>query len=240
MLLDFEEFSSPPLLFVIGAGGKTSFLYRLQKELALVQKSALISTTTFIYDPGPPFHLYLCPEKEDLPKGPLLFPAVLGRWKEGRKIKGIPADWCKELLGLSHHVLFEADGARGLPLKFLGRDEPVLPQAPSEVVLLIGARSFHQPLHATTVHRSELATEKLALGDRPFLDAKTVTELLLHEESYGRIFKQYPVTPFINQGDTLVDPLVAREVARNLLPYTRGRVFFGSLQDPYPIWEVID
>ena len=51
--LDIEKY---PVIAVVGGGGKTSLIYRLNQELLSIGKKVIISTTTHMfYEPDRPF-----------------------------------------------------------------------------------------------------------------------------------------------------------------------------------------
>lgn len=99
--------------------------------------------------------------------------------EDGTKFAPSPIDLDK-LVHMADHVLLEADGSRGLPLKAHANHEPVIPAATRALVVVVGANGFDAPI-AEVVHRPELFCA--ATGAQP-TDAATpelVAKMLTHE-----------------------------------------------------------
>lgn len=75
---------------------------------------------------------------------------------EPAKLKGIASGAACALAALCDLLLVEADGARMLPIKAPGPDEPVVPEIADIVIGVVGADSLGKPMDAATVHRPEL------------------------------------------------------------------------------------
>jgi probable selenium-dependent hydroxylase accessory protein YqeC len=154
------RFPGGGVIAVVGAGGKTSALFRLGAG-----RRALVTSTTHLWDPRlesrPPLALVLRPEMEAPGPGPV--PAagpgltvLMARQAEPMgKLKGIHPSWIPALRRNWDLILVEADGSRGLPVKAPAGHEPVLPEDPGLVLGVIGLGCLGRPLDAGSVHRPE-------------------------------------------------------------------------------------
>ena len=148
----------------VGAGGKTTALFRLARELAETGRQVLVTTTTHLADPRlepatPESELLFRPDLE-FAGGPAVLPApragltvLVAREVEPGKVKGIHPSWLPGLKPTWDLILVEADGSRGLPVKAPAAFEPVLPEGPCLVVGVVGLDCLGKTLAETTVHR---------------------------------------------------------------------------------------
>jgi probable selenium-dependent hydroxylase accessory protein YqeC len=167
---------TPRVVAFVGAGGKTSALFRLARELEGKGRSVLVTTTTRLADPrgtegDGPGEIVFRPEMEfpldaaslvsSLPApetrsdpGPtILLSRVAG---EPGKVKGIHPTWIPALKPAWDFVLVEADGSKRLPVKAPARHEPVIPPGTDLVVGVVGLECLGRPMDGGTVHRPEL------------------------------------------------------------------------------------
>ena len=151
-----------PIVALYGAGGKTSLMDRLGRELASQGKRVILTTTTKIYKPRE----YPCiigsgfkSVAESL-AATLTFhsPVVLGRelTSEG-KLTGIDPDWPRALLDgdLCDAVLVEADGAAHKPIKGYAVHEPVFPRSATLLIPVLGYDALGIPVDEDHIHRVE-------------------------------------------------------------------------------------
>ena len=152
----------------VGAGGKTSLLLHLARELATHERPVLVTTTTHLADPreepGAPIErVLLLPALEhagdDAPH-PAPTPGVTllaSRPAEPpRKLKGIDPSHVSRLASVWPVVLVEADGSKRLPIKSPAEHEPVVPAETGLTVGVLGLDALGWPMDERTVHRPEL------------------------------------------------------------------------------------
>lgn len=143
-LLEILGQDLPRVVALIGAGGKTTLLHALGDMLARQGKRVILTTTTHLgYESQVCFPASLEELNVVLSRqsGPLLtgYPDP-----SGRKLTGIPQDWYPRLE--ADHILVEADGSRGLPLKFHRPHEPVVPGGTGLLVELAGLSALDRPV----------------------------------------------------------------------------------------------
>jgi len=149
----------------VGAGGKTSAMFRLAGELEALGRTVLVTTTTHLLDPRlPGFEgtLVLRPDMEPyFSGGPVPEPCggltvLASREAETPgKIRGIHPSWIPSLRRAWDVVLVEADGSKRLPVKAPAPHEPVLPPGADLVVGLVGLDCLGRTMDGRTVHRPE-------------------------------------------------------------------------------------
>lgn len=153
--------SKPTVVSFVGAGGKTTALFTLSREL--IHQKRLITTTTAIYNPGSSLWNIM-----------VIRPNLLyGFDREGVKTDTVTV-WGRsinpenKLLGVSTKcltkvvetnffdiVLVEADGSKRRPIKAPAKHEPVIPLETTIAVGIIGLSSLNQPINNHWVHRME-------------------------------------------------------------------------------------
>ncbi len=154
----------PGITAVIGSGGKTTLLARLAEEL---QGTVVLATSTRIL-PFPGISTASCPP---LP-GRV---SCVGEPVDGGKLAA-PTCGFEILSAAADHVVVEADGSRGLPLKAHAPWEPVIPEGSAQTILVVGASGFGRPV-GSAVHRPEIFCAE-ALADRLLINQADTPELM--------------------------------------------------------------
>ncbi len=157
LLSDHLGLGPHELISIVGAGGKTTILHTLGRELAVSGRRVVLTTTTKmasgqITDPvveGPD------PAAIDaaLLGGTALF-VVAGH--EGGKADGLTPHDVDRLFSetSADYVIVEADGARTMSIKAPADHEPVIPSASTMVIVVMGADALGRPI-SEVAHRPE-------------------------------------------------------------------------------------
>lgn len=191
-LADMLRLSAPALVALVGAGGKTTTMYTLARELAGQGRRVVTTTTTHIYSPqsGETERLLIEADMEQL------LETLQRAWQDCRhitvageiavtgKLKGVPLELPVLCLqrGGAEIVIVEADGARHLKIKAPAAYEPVIPLQATHVLLLLSAEALNQPLDAELAHRPDMLARLTGIAEGDALTPTVVTRLLLHEE----------------------------------------------------------
>jgi molybdenum cofactor cytidylyltransferase len=168
----------------IGAGGKTSLIFALAKEM---QSSVILTTTTHmgVWQAELADVHVVVQGSEDIS------PEVLSR-AQSVLITGPPGDdnrlhglgeasisklqrLCKEK---NLNLLIEADGARQLPLKAPAEYEPVIPPKVDTVVVIAGLSGIGKPLDEQWVHRPEIFSAVTGLKEKDIIRVQDLVVLL--------------------------------------------------------------
>ncbi|NDJ77656.1 MAG: putative selenium-dependent hydroxylase accessory protein YqeC [Chloroflexi bacterium] len=236
----------------IGAGGKTSALFRLAKELSAGGWRVLVTTTTRLARHEleyAPLAVRLSPE---------IAPAQLHDWLDRypfvflygdedtkkQKVIGLSPDSIAGLIDAadSDVLLIEADGARRLPLKAPYDHEPVIPADATVVVPVAGVDVLGQPLDEAHVYNAARIQARYGFPDGaqilpPWL-AVTIRDL---ELGLRGIPESARVVSLLNKVPPRgYERLRARRVAQMVLRSPRVEaVALGSVQNAAnPVYEL--
>ena len=179
------------LISLVGAGGKTSLMYRLAHELAGSGQSVLTTTTTRIYPPitDQCAVCILAPTAGEILErvagmrgkhGHIT--AAAGRDVESGKLSGLALEEIDRLQasGIFDWIIVEADGAAGRPLKAPAAHEPVIPSGSGWLVAIIGLQAIGQPLTGRWVFRPEVFARITGLAPGATITAEAVAAALAH------------------------------------------------------------
>jgi molybdenum cofactor cytidylyltransferase len=215
--------SSPPCLAFIGAGGKTTAMFQLAKEL---QAPVIVTATShlgiwqthfadrhMITDTPAPLE-----ELEHGLQGVILITGEI----EGERTRPIDADllrWLQQYCG--YHaipLLIEADGSRERPLKAWAEHEPPIPASVEQVVQVVGLSGIGKPLNAGYVHRAEIFSRLSGLDLEQTITPDSVVRVLAHPEGAT---KNIPFgarrVALLNQADTPELQSLAQGLSQPLL-----------------------
>ena len=218
----------------VGAGGKTSAMMRLARELASQGRTVVVTTTTHIWEPvfGQVAAIVLEPDSatilRQLPDllrrfGALAVASGYAEAAAGepyRKLAALSPALVNEIAALPgvDNVLVEADGARGRSLKAPAEYEPVVPSGATLLVPVAAVDALGLPLAEPTVHRPELAAELtgLRLGD-PITPLAVVVVLASERGGLKGRPTAARVVPLLNKVENASREEGALQVARLLL-----------------------
>ena len=199
---------APGVTAVIGGGGKTTLLRVLGESLAAEGHTVLLCATTKIY-PFPGLeNLTRAGEAEvaaALSRCPLL---CVGMPVPGTGKLTAPDIPVGKLAALAEYVLAEADGAAGRPMKAHAPHEPVIPTEANQVICVVGASGFGQPV-SLAAHRPELYAKRAGVGQDTLITPEIEGAVLLAEGLHHRVYVNQAERP---QG------LAAAKQLQTLLP----------------------
>ena len=167
-----------PVVSAAGAGGKTSAIRRLAQEYIESGQRVIVTTTTHMMVEDRPWFL-LEPSAEKM--GELLATygqAWVGTPAPGGKMQGVPCEFLDKIWKMGLPVLIEADGARKLPLKVPGEQEPVIRPETTHVLSVYGLDAVGQRMEDVCFRPERAAelldkkiTERVTAEDIAFLAA---------------------------------------------------------------------
>jgi probable selenium-dependent hydroxylase accessory protein YqeC len=194
MLIEALGLERARLVALCGAGGKTTLMLALAREMAARGERVLVTTTT-----------KLAAEEGEGPWPPGVFISHGGRSADGRKLMGHPPAAIDELKAARQfdRLLVEADGARHRPLKAPAAHEPVIPSTTDAVVVVAGMSGLGLPLSEETVFRPGIWAALSGTAPGAPVDAGSFARVALHPAGLARGCPgPSRTTLFLNQVDT--------------------------------------
>lgn len=243
------------VISLVGAGGKTSLMFRLAHELSRAGDSVLTTTTTKIFDPEPEqsSRVLVSDSLPDLlaeAKGLLNhcghITMARDRLSAEGKLGGFPPQIIDAIRDshLFRWVIVEADGAAGRPLKTPADHEPVVPQSTTTVVGLAGLSGIGQPLTDQWVFRSDRFAEVTGVPPDANISETAVANAFAHNNG---IFKNTSPKAsrvvFLNQADMPESRIAGQRIANLLVAEIDvgiKRVIVGQLRAESPVWKIFD
>ena len=208
----------------VGAGGKTTAIWRAQVELVAEGKHVIATTTTKIMEPVLPRHgaLMLAARPDAARIADLLDRAPRLTLAARRlsavqplhadhpvpsrpfKLDGLPSEILDGLVAQLPGVtwLVEADGAKGCGIKIHAAHEPVIPASATTVVVMAHLDALRQGLDATTVHRVDDATRLLGVPAGTLLTPALFARVLCDETSLKGMPERTRVVALLTQRST--------------------------------------
>lgn len=177
-------------VWLIGGGGKTTLMFRLAASWAARGEPVICTTTTKIWKPTPD----QCSDVRvgdfativaGLRAGPSPKVTVISH-NDGGKCHGFSVEDTLSLRSFARHLIVEADGSAGRPVKAHAPHEPVVAAGASCVIGVIGGWCVGAPLDAVHVHRPERFS---AITGRPIgatVTAEDVARAILDEAGWVR------------------------------------------------------
>ena len=202
MYLPFSSFRiTAQCVSVIGSGGKTTFLRYLSERLP---GTVILTTSTHIW-PFPDIPLVdtasgnreqaLAGLRSALSRSRVV---CLGKPEPSGKLADpsavIPFE---DLISLADHVLVEADGAAGRPLKAHRPWEPVIPACSGLTVCLVGATGIGKPV-SEACHCPELFASLAGIAPDSIAEPEQIAAVL-NQENLADCY-------LVNQADAFPDP----------------------------------
>lgn len=246
-LIEALDIDKEQIIALVGAGGKTTSLFLLGKELVGQGRKVVLATTARMHEPQSglgPVLLADCGEGVCQRVVAALQEAdqiLVGANLEDSKLTGISCLTLRAIAALPQVdiVVVEADGARGLPIKFPAPYEPVVCSTNTLVVPVLGMSALGTRV-GDSMHRWQLACDYLGVEYGRRITPELVVQVLCHEKSYGKFLGKNRVIPLLNQVETRDLENTAMETARLLLTH-RGidRVIIGAVQRDQPVGAII-
>ena len=230
----------------VGAGGKTSAMFRLAAELVENGWRVVTTTTTHLGEEqvsAAPSAL----RPEELPMlrsrldefGHCL---IVGSPDYQGRVRGVLTEFVAALHARADvdAVLVEADGSRLHAFKAPAEHEPVVPYVTTHLVPTVGMEVIGRSLDGEYVHRPERVSQLASTALGSPITIETVARVLAHPNGGG---KQRPpdaeLVPLLNKVDCTDGMLHAGALAGRLLrDVAVRRVILGSMVAGMPVREV--
>jgi len=214
---------SAPCLAFIGAGGKTTAMFQLARELP---PPVIVTATTHLGA----WQIALANKHiiaetpdpiEELEHGLHGIILVTGKMNGDRTqpVNDDLLNWLHQFCGYhSTPLLIEADGSRQKPLKAWAEHEPPIPSFVEQVVEVAGLSGIGKPLDKNNVHRPEIFSKLSGLNIGNLISSDSLTRVLLHENGgLKNIPPKARRTLLLNQADSSELQSIAHGMSHDLL-----------------------
>lgn len=249
-LVEALQIDNGDVVVFVGAGGKTTTMFKLAHELSQGNRGVVVTTTTKIYPPTPaeiPCTLVeedtirLLAKLEEALRGcsPVAVAASLGSEGKLAGISGALVEAVSQMKDVDN-VLVEGDGAARKPFKAPLDYEPIIPECATLVVPVVGVEVVGQRLTEEHVQRAERVAQLVGIAPGTIVSAEIVAEIMVH--SQGNI-KGSPesarIIPVINKVEEESRLKAAREIAHHLFARGAERVVIAHSAVNPPVVEVL-
>lgn len=225
---------SPEIVSFVGAGGKTTAIFQLAREI-INRKSTIVTATTHLGAWQTRFadhHIIAnLPSAIQLPAEGVIL--VTGEIENSRTkpVNESVLNWLREN-SKSHGIplLIEADGSSQKPLKAPAAHEPPIPEFTDTVIFVAGLSALGKPLTDEHVHRAEIFSQLSDLQINQTITSDVITRILTHPQGgLKNIPSHARRIVFLNQADTPELQSIGGSMARELLNHFDS-VIVGSLR----------
>lgn len=233
----------------VGAGGKTTAMFLLSRELRAAGAKVVVTTTTKILVPqeSPEVRVVLEEREADLVgavaavmrRGQL--PVVGRATTSDGKLDGLVPDRVDELARAPDvtHVLVEADGAARKPFKAPREGEPMIPASATIVVPVVGIDAIGRPL-SEVAHRPERVMALTGLSADAPLEAWAIARVVVGPHGNARGAPSTArIVPLVNKADDPRLVAAARMLAAELQRWGAERVVVAALGARRALVEVV-
>lgn len=234
----------------VGAGGKTSALFRLAGELAGQGWRVISTTTTRIAQD----ELRLAPQQVGFGHGMQLPDTLPDQVEQHRhifvfskieadgKVRGVRPAWLDSHLARATYLdalLVEADGSRRLPMKAPLPHEPAMPASSTVIVPVMGLDALGLPLDKKRIYGADIIHNATGhpIG-RPVTTQLMAAVLLSPQLGLKNVPRQARVIPLLNRATPELLPQARQIAAFALTDQNIERVLIGAVQGTEPIWEI--
>jgi probable selenium-dependent hydroxylase accessory protein YqeC len=170
------------LVSIVGAGGKTTLLHELGRDLTRDHHRVLLTTTTRMASNQVTEPVCWSVLPRDIagalvPDTPLF---VMSRMASDKAV-GLEPAMVDSLFeeAVADYILVEADGARTMSIKAPADHEPAIPEASTTVIVVMGADAIGCPL-SQVAHRPERVAEITSTTIDAAVTAEIAATTLLH------------------------------------------------------------
>ena len=225
-----------------GAGGKTTALFQLARQLSAhppsgkSHKQVIVTATSHLGVWQVPLadHHIIVEEDQTLQTIPAEGVILVTGGIENERTKPVSEvtlNWLREIsVKQGIPLLIEADGSRQKPLKAPAAHEPPIPVFSDTVIYVVGLSALGKPLTDETTHRAEIFSKLSGLPLGAEVTPQAIATVLTHSSGgLKNIPSHARRIVLLNQADTPELQSIGGGIARELLPHF-GSVILGSLE----------
>jgi len=247
------ELGAREMISLTGAGGKTTLMFRLARELFLEGKKVVTTTTTKILEPSEDetSHLFVSGDEERIKEfvdrhlDEYGYITLAKERIEGGKLRGISPEFADSLWNLYDIdvLIIEADGAAGRPVKAPREGEPVIPSSTTLVVAILGLDGVGKELNDQNVFQAKQISKLTGIPEDEKITEEGMALLMTHPEGlFKGASNSSRLAAFLNKVDIPDGVAKAKKITRNIFEKKDvkiDRVILGQLKSEPPVVEVI-
>ena len=175
------------IIAVVGSGGKTTLIKGLAAQYRSEGKTVLVTTSTHMFIEE---DTLLTDDADTIIQALTETGYAMAGIPDGVKIKALSQETFAAVCARADVVLVEADGSRGLPLKYPNASEPVIPDGADRILVVWGPPGPDKPAR-DVCHRLELVLQCLGITEDTRITQAHV-DTLLHTGYLIPLQKRYP------------------------------------------------
>jgi molybdenum cofactor cytidylyltransferase len=233
-----RQTNKAPIISFVGAGGKTTALFQLARDLLRNPEASVLVTATShlgVWQTKFSDHHIIATESSDLKELPAKGIILLtGEIQNDRTnpVNKTALDWLRENSQTYNiPLLIEADGARQKSLKAPASHEPPIPEFSNTVIVLAGLQSLGKALTDDHVHRADIFSQLSGLQINQPITSDAILHVLNHSQGgLKNILSIARRVAFLNQADTAELQSIGGNMAHELLAQYDS-VIVGALKD---------
>lgn len=175
---------------VVGSGGKTTLIHRMAEKYLSEGKKVFVTTSTHMYIEE---DTVISDDADEIisvmqDKGCVM--AGTAEPKDERKIKALSRETYEKVCRYADVVLVEADGSKGMPIKFPKETEPVIYDNTDEIIVVCGLSAIGKKTK-DVAFRLELVKQCLGIEEDTYITAQHVQKLI-REGYISPLAEKYP------------------------------------------------
>lgn len=224
------------IISVVGAGGKTSFMFQLAQDIKKNNGKVLLTTTTKIYVPQKEQYDFICiGEKE--------FSKYAHRDKKGvcvygakvnleNKIIGLEEKYLDKLVSKFDYAIIEADGAKKKQIKGWNDNEPVIYGGTTKTIGILDIQTVGMKICESNVHRSEQFCKIAESHQGENITLEHLLNVIFHPQGLFKNAKGEKIL-FINKADDSYYLNQAEQLKNKINKYCSkflNKVVIGSIK----------
>lgn len=234
-ILEYFDLKENDIVSIVGAGGKTTLMFRLANEIKKDQGRVLVTTTTKIYVPEKGIVDYIC-------IGESHFHSIGGKNEAGIYVCGLEINSENKIIGLEEHhfagligdydyILIEADGAKKKCLKGWNAHEPVICSGTTKTIGVVDIQSLGMTVCEDNIHRSEAFCNISGARQGEAILPLHLLNMIVHPQGLFKNARGEKIL-FINKADDAGYLNKGRRLAEALWKHNSeflGKIIIGSL-----------
>lgn len=234
---EFIGIKNKDVISIVGAGGKTTLMYALGKELS--DKKVLLSTTTKVFPPkfddvnfyalGQAAYLDI---SNNMKNGSFLYSNSLT--KEGKLDSVLESD-IEKFKEDFNYIVLECDGSKRKPLKGWTDREPVIPKETTITIGVLDITTLNKLIDEDLVHRLSEFLKISNSKEHEVLKDNHIVNMIFNENGLFKSSRGRRIL-FINKIEHKRDiealsELLDKITTKNRIEKLIERIVYGSLKD---------